>query len=210
MYSSLSQFKSYLWISSSDTSNDDTLTLLLETACNQINRLCGVDSFDQQTFTQNLDVRKIYVNTFWYNIFLKNKPVQSITKIGWNEYSGVKWTDYMVANDRRIIFQNFDYESKFGFIPIEYVAWYDRAKPVEWSTTTIDELPADLKMMEMMLACGWLPEHLRVQYMVWITSYHLWDETITLWWKTTSKDSEDLYFSFRMMLDKFKNFNLAI
>ena len=97
MYSSLSQFKDYIGIAQSDTSQDEMLTLLLNSACEQINHLCGVDSFDQDTYEEQIDARKIYVNSFWYNIFVKNKPVSSIDEIDGETYSGVKGVDYMVG-----------------------------------------------------------------------------------------------------------------
>jgi hypothetical protein len=46
MYSSLSQFKTYIGIDQTDTSKDAQLTMLLESACETLNHLCGVDSFD--------------------------------------------------------------------------------------------------------------------------------------------------------------------
>ena len=143
MYSSLSQFKDYLWIGSSDTTKDSQLTLALKSACELLNHLCGVDSFDQWEYEEQIDLRKVYTNSFWYNIFLKNKPVQSISKINGSNYSWVKWTDYMVANQRRIIFKSLDTNSDFGFITVNYTAWYNRNN--QWT----DELPDDLKLMEM-------------------------------------------------------------
>lgn len=204
MYSSLSQFKVYLWIDSEDTTKDWQLTLALNNACSLLNHLCGVDSFDQWEYEEEIDLRKVYVNTFWYNIFLKNKPVQSISKINGADYSWVKWTDYMVANQRRIIFKSLDTNSDFGFITVNYTAWYNRNN--EWT----DELPDDLKLMEMILACGKLSDELKSELNIGVSSYKLWDEQIVFGWKTTWESIDDIYFSFKIMLDKFKNFTLAI
>jgi hypothetical protein len=206
MYSSLSQFKSYLWIPSSDTSKDDQLTMILNWACVIINKICGVDSFDEWTYEEEIDARKIYINSFWYNIFLKNKPVSSINKINGEDYSGVKWSDYMVSQQRRVIFKKFDAINDFWFVNINYTSWYNRNN--QW----VDELPDDLKMLEMMVACWLLPDSLKEEYHVWISSYKLWDEQIVFGAKSSAntQSSEDMYFSFSYLIDKYKNFNLAI
>lgn len=208
MYSSLSQFKAYLWIDSADTTKDSQLTLALNSACELLNHLCGVDSFDQWEYEEQIDLRKVYTNSFWYNIFLKNKPVQGISKINGSDYSWVRWTDYMVANQRRIIFKSLDVNSDFGFITINYTAWYDRAR-VD-GQTTVDDLPDDLKLMEMILACWKLSDEIKSELNIWVSSYKLWDEQIVYGWKTTEQSIDDIYFSFKIMLDKFKNFTLAI
>lgn len=204
MYSSLSQFKAYLWIDSEDTSKDSQLTLALNGACKLLNHLCGVDSFDQAEYEEQIDLRKVYTNSFWYNIFLKNKPVQNISQVNGSDYSWTKWTDYMVANQRRIIFKSLDVNSDFGFITIKYTAWYNRNN--EWT----DELPDDLKLMEMILACWKLSDELKSELNIWVSSYKLWDEQIVYGWKTTDQTIDEIYFSFKIMLDKFKNFTLAI
>jgi hypothetical protein len=210
MYSSLSQFKSYLWIPSSDTSKDEQLTMILNSACATINKICWVDSFDEWTYEEEIDARKIYINSFWYNIFLKNKPVSSIDKINGENYSGVKGSDYMISQQRRAIFKKFDWINDFWFVTITYTAWYNRAR-TEWQTT-IDDLPDDLKMLEMMVACWYLPDNLKEEYHVWISSYKLWDEQIVFGAKSSAntQSADDLYFSFSYMIDKYKNFNLAI
>lgn len=205
MYSSLSQFKAYIGIDQTDTSKDAQLTALLESACETLNHLCGVDSFDLWDYEENIDLRKLYVNAFGYNIFLKNKPVQSIKEINGTNYDGTKWTDYMITNQRRVIFKSFNCNSDFWFITIKYSAWYNRNN--EW----VDELPDDLKLMEMMLACGNLPDQMKTDLSIGISSYKLWDEQIVFGSKTSStQNMDDLYFSFTVMLWKFKNFTLAV
>lgn len=205
MYSSLSQFKAYIGIDQTDTSKDAQLTALLESACETLNHLCGVDSFDLWDYEENIDLRKLYVNAFGYNIFLKNKPVQSIKEINGTNYDGTKWTDYMITNQRRVIFKSFNCNSDFWFITIKYSAWYNRNN--EW----VDELPDDLKLMEMMLACGNLPDQMKTDLSIGISSYKLWDEQITFGSKISStQNMDDLYFSFTVMLWKFKNFTLAV
>ena len=205
MYSSLSQFKDYIGVDQTDTSKDAQLTALLESANATLNHLCGVDSFDLWDYEENIDLRKVYTNAFGYNIFLKNKPVQSIKEINGTNYDGTKWTDYMVTNQRRVIFKSFNYNSDFWFITIKYSAWYNRNN--EW----VDELPDDLKLMEMMLACGNLPDQMKTDLSIGISSYKLWDEQIVFGSKTSStQNMDDLYFSFTVMLWKFKNFTLAV
>jgi hypothetical protein len=194
MYASLSQFKDYIWICQADTSKDVELQLMLDSAWDQINKLCGVDSFLSNTYEEDIDIRKIYTNTFWYNIFLKNKPVSAIIEINGEAYTWAKWVDYMVSYDRRVIFKSFNYNAWFGFVHVKYIAWYDYIN-----------LPDDLKLMEMMLACG----RYQQKWMVWVSSYKLWDEQIVFWGRN-EETADDMYFSFRYMLDKFKNFNLAI
>ena len=77
--------------------------------------------------------------------------------------------------------------------------------------TKFDDLPDDLKLMEMMLACGNLPDNMKTDLSIGISSYKLWDEQITFGGKTTStQNMDDLYFSFTVMLWKFKNFTLAV
>ncbi len=205
MYSSLSQFKDYIGVDQTDTSKDAQLTALLESANATLNHLCGVDSFDLWDYEENIDLRKVYTNAFGYNIFLKNKPVQSIKEINGTNYDGTKWTDYMVTNQRRVIFKSFNCNSDFWFITIKYSAWYNRNN--EW----VDELPDDLKLMEMMLACGNLPDQMKTDLSIGISSYKLWDEQIVFGSKTSStQNMDDLYFSFTVMLWKFKNFTLAV
>lgn len=205
MYSSLAQFKAYIGIDQADTSKDTMLTMLLKSANATLNHLCGVDSFDLWDYEENIDLRKVYTNAFGYNIFLKNKPVQSIKEINGTNYDGTKWTDYMVTNQRRVIFKSFNCNSDFWFITIKYSAWYNRNN--EW----VDELPDDLKLMEMMLACGNLPDQMKTDLSIWISSYKLWDEQIVFGSKTSStQNMDDLYFSFTVMLWKFKNFTLAV
>jgi hypothetical protein len=206
MYSSLSQFKSYLWINEADTSKDAQLTMYLQSAYSTINKICWVDSFNLWSYEEDIDARKIYINSFWYNIFLKNKPIASIDKINGVNYDGVKGSDYMISQQRRAIFKKFDNINDFWFVTINYTAWYNRSN--EW----VDELPDDLKMLEMMVACWYLPDNLKEEFHVGISSYKLWDEQIVFGARNSAntQSSEDMYFSFSYLIDKYKNFNLAI
>lgn len=212
MYSTLSQFKSYLWIDSSDTSQDTLLTQILNSANLKLNNLCWVDSFDLWTYTQTIESRWIYESSRWIEFFLKNKPVQSIDKMNWVNYEWTKWTDYLVIYDRRIITKKVSLND-WNMLEIEYTAWYDRNLQVEWSETTIDTLPDDLKLLEMMIACWLLPDSLKSQCMIGISEYKLWDETIKFWSKTSSNwavSEDDIYFSFTTLLNKYKNFYLPV
>lgn len=191
MYSSLAQFKEYLWITWTD--QDAYLTELLNSACSLINKLCGVDSFEEAVYEEEIDARWIYVNSFWYNIFLKNKPVQEIQEMNGTPYTWTKGADYMIANDRRLIIKNLEIND-FWFLMIKYKAWYKT-----------QDMPDDLKIMELMLASG----KYQSKGMEWVQSYRLWDETITFG-APSGVNADDVYFSFRIMIDKYKNFNLAL
>lgn len=198
MYANLSLFKQYLGIPSTDTSNDNLLTMFLNSAESKINNLCWVDSFDEWTYTEKIEERKIYATARWYEVFLKNKPVQEITKINWVDYTWIHWTDYMIIYDRRIIFNAIQLWN-FWIVWITYKAWYNRNN--QW----VDELPDDLKLMEMMLA-SWMWQQHNYE---WVSSYKLWDEQITFGskWNMTP---DDQYFSFTALLNKYKNFNLPV
>lgn len=202
MYSNLTLFKQYLWISWND--QDSLLTSFLNAAENQINQLCWVDSFDLWTYTQNIDARAIVQTSRWFEIYLKNKPVKSIDKINWDSETGTKWTDYFVIYDRRVIFKNISVND-FWFAEIEYTAWYDRARVVDWQQDPVDDLPDDLKLMEMMLASWMYQKHGNE----WVQSYKLGDEQITFW-SVNGASSDDIFFSFKTLLNKYRNFNLPV
>ena len=199
MYSTLAQFKAYLWIDSSDTSQDTTLTSVLNSANAKLNNLCWVDSFARWTFTQTIEARWIYESPRWIEFFLKNKPVVSIDKLNWESYSWIKWTDYLVIYDRRIITKKISLND-WNMLDIEYTAWYQT-------------IPDDLKLLEMMIACWLLPDSLKSQCMIGISEYKLWDETIKFWSKTSSNwaySEDDVYFSFTTLLNRYKNFILPV
>lgn len=194
-YSTLAQFKAYLWIDVSDTSQDDLLTKFLNTANEKLNRICGVDSFNKWQYKQTIEARWIFDTARGLEFYLKNKPVESIDKINWSADSLTKWTDYMIIYDRRAIFKKLNLNS-WWMLEIEYTAWYQT-------------IPDDLKIMEMMLASWMYQEH---NY-EWVQSYKLWDESITFWskkWNTWEIMPDDQYFSFSVLLDKYKNFNLPL
>ena len=198
-YSTLAEFKSYLWIASTDTSQDDVLTQCLSVANSKLNHLCWVDSFAQWSQTQIIEKRWIFDTARWLEFYLKNKPVSAITKLNWTSYEWTKWTDYLIIYDRRAIFKKLPLND-WWMLEVEYTAWYST-------------IPDDLKLLEMMIACAELPDWLKSEYWVWISSYKLWDEQITFWSKwnwTSSMTKDDMYFSFSTLLDKYKNFNLPL
>lgn len=200
-YSTLAEFKSYLWIPTSDTSQDDVLTQCLSAAYSKLNHICWVDSFSNWTYNQTIESRWIFDTARWLEFYLKNKPVSAITKLNGENYSWTKWTDYLIIYDRRAIFKELTLNERW-MLNVEYSAWFQT-------------IPDDLKLLEMMIACWNLPESMKWTYWVWISSYKLWDEQITFWsktwnWTSSSMTSDDVYFSFTAMLDKYKNFNLPL
>lgn len=194
MYSTLAQFKDYLWIDQADTSQDTTLTQFLNASNSKLNHICWVDSFAKWTYTQSIESRWIFETARWLEFYLKNKPVASIDEIN-DESVWTKWTDYLIIYDRRAVFKKLNLND-WWFLNVEYTAWYQT-------------IPDDLKLMEMMLA-SWM--YLK-KWEEWVSSYKLWDESITFWtitWSNWTMTPDDQYFSFTALLDKYKNFNLPL
>ena len=194
-YSTLAQFKDYLWILQSDTSQDTLLTQFLNASYSKLNHICWVDSFEKWTRTQIIEKRWIFDTARWLEFYLKNKPVVSIDKINWSTESLIKWTDYLIIYDRRAVFKKLELDD-WWMLNIEYTAWYQT-------------IPDDLKLMEMMLA-SWM--YLK-KWEEGVSSYKLWDESITFWtisWSNWTMTPDDQYFSFTALLDKYKNFNLPL
>lgn len=194
-YSTLAQFKAYLWIDASDTSKDTTLTLILSSANSKLNHLCWVDSFAKWEYTQLIEKRWIYEAYDRLEFYLKNKPVSQIKELNWVVYEWVKWDDYLVIYDRRICLKKVQLNS-WDMLTIKYEAWYET-------------IPDDLKLMEMML-WSWMYQS---EWFEWISSYKLWDESINFGevsWYNGKLTPDDQYFSFTVLLNKYKNFNLPI
>lgn len=201
MYSTLAEFKAYLWIDVSDTSQDAVLTKILNSAESKLNHLCWVESFSQSTFTQTIESRWIFDTARWFEFYLRNKPVSAITKLNWVNYEWTKWIDYLILYDRRAVFKKLPLND-WWMLEIEYTAWFQT-------------IPDDLKLLEMMLWCAELPDSMKAEYGVWLSSYRLWDEQITFWSKSSnywkqSMTPDDICFSFTALLDKYKNFNLPL
>ena len=193
-YSTLSQFKEYLGIAASDTSQDSLLTEFLNASYSKLNNICGVDSFNKWTYTQIIGKRWIFETARWLEFYLKNKPVSSIDKIN-EESVWEKWTDYLIIYDRRAVFKKLTLDERW-FLNVEYTAWYQT-------------IPDDLKLLEMMLWSWMYQEHGNE----WVSSYKLWDEQITFGNRTSNNGTitpDDQYFSFTALLDKYKNFNLPL
>ena len=194
MYSTLAQFKDYLHIDQSDTSQDSLLTEFLNSAWNTINKLCGVESFNSASYEEDIDVRGIYDTFRWLEFYLKNKPVSSISELNW-ESAGEKGTDYMIICDRRVIAKRL-LLNDFWFLHVKYSAWYQT-------------IPDDIKLMEMMLA-SWLWQQHGQE---WVSSYKLWDEQIVFGNRITEHEAvspDDQYYSFRALLSKYQSFNLPV
>lgn len=196
-YATLNELKSYLWISVSDTSNDSLLTEMLNASYYTLNHLIWVDTLNQTETTELIERRKIYTDWRFYRMYLTNKPVQSINKINDVVYSWVKWQDYMVIYDRKVMFKSFDYNSNFDAYSITYTAWYNR------NNNWVDELPDDIKLMQMMLV-SWMWNE---KWNEWVQSYHLGDESITFW-NVNWQSADEVFFSFTVLLNRYKTFNL--
>ena len=194
MYSSLTQFKDYIGVDQSDTSQDVLLTSFLNTANGKLNNLCWVDSFAKAEYTQTIEKRWIYDTPRWLEFYLKNKPIISVDKLnGTNAWT--KWVDYLVMYDRRPIFKKIELND-WWMVEVKYTAWYE-------------VIPYDLQLLEMMLASGMRQEH----NLEWVVSYKLWDEQIMFGSKTWNFGvitPDQQYFSFTALLNKYKNFNLPI
>lgn len=194
-YSTLAQFKDYLWIVQTDTSKDSVLTEILNASYSKLNHICGVESFNKWAYTQMIEKRWIFDTARGLEFYLKNKPVISIDKINGSSESLVKWTDYLIIYERRAVFKKLELDN-WWFLNVEYTAWFQT-------------IPDDLKLLEMMLWSGIYQEEGNEG----VSEYKLWDETIKFWSKVSSNGSltpDDQYFSFTALLDKFKNFNLPL
>lgn len=191
MYATLEQFKTYLWMDVGDTSQDSVLTDFLLWAESMINNYCGVDSFSQDTYEELIDERGIYSNNYGLFFYVKNKPVSTVAEIAWSSDVGTKWVDYLVVNDRGLIFKKLP-STTMGFLKVKYTAWYE-------------VIPGDLQLVEMMLASGLYQQ----KGNEWVSSYKLWDESIVFWSKASGDGDSDLaYFKVKTLLDKYKSFNL--
>lgn len=189
MYSNLAQFKTYLGIT--DDSKDWILTNFLNSAYDIINNYLGVKSLLVWDYEELIDERGIYSNNYGLFFYVKNKPVNTVIEINGEAYSGTKWVDYLVVNDRELIFKQLP-GTTMGFLKIKYNAWFQTA-------------PNDLQLAEMMLASGLYQQHGNE----WVSSYKLWDESIVFWSKASNDGDSDLaYFKVKTLLDKYKNFNL--
>ena len=191
MYSNLELFKQYIGVSGND--QDQLLTSFLKTAYQKINKLCGVDSFLLKDREQMVDLRAIVESSRGLEVYLKNKPVKMIKKINGEDYTGVKGKDYLVIYDRRVIFQRLPLND-FWFLTVEYEAGYAQ-----------EDLPDDLKLMEMMIASGMWQQH----WNEWVQSYKLGDEQI-VFGSASGGSADDQFFSFKTLLNKYKNFNLPV
>lgn len=189
MYSNLAQFKTYLGIT--DDSKDWILTNFLNSAYDIINNYLGVKSLLVWDYEELIDERGIYSNNYGLFFYVKNKPVNTVIQINGEAYNGTKWVDYLVVNDRELIFKELP-GTTMGFLEIKYNAWFQTA-------------PNDLQLAEMMLASGLYQQHGNE----WVSSYKLWDESIVFWSKASNDGDSDLaYFKVKTLLDKYKNFNL--
>ena len=102
MYSTLAEFKTYIWVS--DNTQDAELTFYLNSAYELLNKLLGVDTFSEWVSTENVQfiTEDKYLGNI--NIYLRNRPVLEIQEINWEEYD---W-EYIVQNERKVVFKDLD------------------------------------------------------------------------------------------------------
>lgn len=190
MYSSLALFKQYINVEGND--KDELLQLYLDSAGDVLNRLCGVTSFNQQTYEERVEAK----NTSGpFAIYLHNKPVTLITKFNGEVYLWENGKDYIIVNDRKVIFSNFQIPFSFlnSFL-IEYTAGY-----------TSQNLPASIKIAEMNIAWGLYAQSKNL----WgVQSYKLWDEQVTF--ATINGESPDVVFNkTKTIINQFRNFKMS-
>ena len=189
MYSTLNEFKIYLWIT--DDSRNTELTMFLQSANGTLNKLLRVDSFEAWEKTEN--VKRILQD--WNNvcIFTKNRPVEQILEIGGETYHGTNWSDFIVLCDRKVVFKWSSILNKindFGVLTVKYKYWYS-------------VIPPELKQLEMMLASWYVQQKGNEG----VSSYKLWDEQITFG-NRNGQTADEMYFSFKTLLNKRQNFIL--
>ena len=187
MYSTLAEFKTYIWVS--DNTQDAELTFYLNSAYELLNKLLGVDTFSEWVSTEN--VQFITESNYWRNIsiYLRNRPVLEIQEINWEEYD---W-EYVVLNERKVVFKDREIIKKvndYWLLSVKYKHWYAT-------------IPSDLKLMEIMLA-SWFYQQ---KWNEWIARYRLWDEEITFG-MVNGYTTQEQYFNFKTLYNKRKSFSL--
>ena len=204
-YATLEELKAYLGISGSD--QDTILQQLLDSSYYTLNNLIGIDTFNLTTGTEIIDLDKMYYNNWYQGIYLffKNKPVSAITKIAGETYTGVKGTDYLIVQLRKAIINdmtNYINNLNFNFVEIEYTWGYDRDLDAGVPGSE-DELPDDIKVMQMMLVSGMY----NTKGMEGVKEYKLGDETIKFS-GAGGQSPDEVYFGFKILLDQYKTFIL--
>ncbi len=204
-YTSLAAVKIDLWITWAD--KDTILTKIIEDCEIFIDEKLNIDWFESWETTETLRFFNKLYNSYWYyNIYLKNFNVKTISEVNWQSYTGVEWTDYMIINSRVIKFTelyNYINSYKFDYFTIKYTYWFD-------------VIPSDVELMTRLLAV-WMYQ---LNYKLWytasewwqmsteaISTYVLWDERIDWWgwknWILTSviKNQENM---FNKLFNKYK------
>jgi len=186
MYASFDKVKADLGLT--DKTKDTILAQMISDADAYLNSMLQIDSFDKQTFKEQIQVKYINKTTIYSKMYLKNFNVSSLTKVNGKAYTGILGTDYMIQHSRVIHMTdlyNYTLELKFPYFEIEYVGWFERW---DWNTKE-DELPAEIELMARLLVVGLYTEKYPVWYGatvngvngMWnITNYKLWDEQIQI------------------------------
>jgi len=188
-YTTLASVKTWLWISW--TNQDTLLNQLLTDADIYLNKALNITGFDTADITEKLRFfPQTYSQWGYYNFFLKNFNVTVIKEINWKTYTGVLNTDYQINNSRVLNIRNLHQyftPTFFDYTTIKYTYWYVRSP---------DALPPEIELMARLMVIWLYNERYPMWYTAttnWqpnmqnITSYDLWDESMSRW-----KDSKML------------------
>lgn len=163
MYATVEDLQRYLWMKF-DWDTTSLIQTIIDWVENAINTFIWVDSILASDYVEKIDKRSIILTPNWYNIYLKNKPVNEIKTINWKDFTGELWKDYMIIRDRQLILKNMEFMPNFDFLEIWYNSWHK-------------EVPSDIRTVVVFLTAT-----LRItRNYTWMTNYRLWDESISIW-----------------------------
>ena len=180
MYITVEELQSYLWIEFEDESIALTLINWVESA---VNSYIGAENWIlKQEYEEMIDIRSIFVNEDWYNVYLKHWPVdiEEWLSINWEVIDNTE-NPYMIIRGRQFIIKDLDCilnrdnpKERWNWIKVKYTAWYWE---YDEETQTRTNIPDDIKVVCLFLCSViWITR----QY-TWMTNYRLWDESISLW-----------------------------
>lgn len=144
-YTSESDVKGYLDISATDYNT--IIGKLVADADVEINSALDIDGFTSSTKTELIRWEDVAIcGSGYYNIYLRNFNVLTVTHLNGTAYSGTKSLtgDYYIMHERKVTIKdlyNSVYQSvdKIGAFEITYTYWY--------ATSPTDTLPSDIKLL---------------------------------------------------------------